>query len=126
MVAEFAVVAGLLLVLLLALADLGAVLHEQLVLTQAVREGARRAAVAGGERPEVVAVMRGILAAAGLDADGTWMEIRPRQAIYGTTIWVRARYEHRLTSPLLRSVMGAPVLVLRAEAVTRSELLDEP
>lgn len=125
MAAEFAVVAGVLLVLLVALADLGTAVHRQLVLTQAVREGARRAAVVGGDHPEVLEAMRAVLAPAGIDLDEVAVEVRPRRAVYGTTIHVRARYDYRLSSPVLRGLAGSPVLVLKAAAVTRSELLDE-
>lgn len=121
--AEFAVVSGVLLVVLLALVDLGFAFHEQLVLTQAVREGARRAAIAGGAGPEVSEAVDAIFRAAGLDSERLEFEVRPRSAVYGTTIVVTARYRHRLRSPVLRGLAGRPELELSAKAVTRSEML---
>lgn len=124
--AEFALVAGILFVLLFALVDLGRIFHVQLVLTQAVREGARRAAVLGGAKPEVFATMEQTLRAAGLDLTRAELDVRPRSAIYGTAIRVEGRYRYPYASPILRSLGRGAELVLRAEAVTRSELLDEP
>lgn len=125
MAAEFALVVGALLVLLFALVDLGLLFHEQLVLGQAVREGARRAAVLGGARPEVFSVMTGMTSAAGFDPGRLSFDVRPLRAVYGTSIRVEGRYRHAFVSPLLRALARSAELELRAEAVTRSELLDE-
>ncbi|REJ38401.1 MAG: pilus assembly protein TadE [Bacillota bacterium] len=119
---EFALTFGLLVTLLLVTVDLGRWLNADLVLTMAAREGARRAAVAGGDFPEVRDRIAQLTDAARLDPERLDVSIQPRRARYGTTITVELAYVFRPLSPMLVALAGREV-TLHAMAVTRSERL---
>ena len=119
---EFALTFGLLATLLLVTLDAGRMLNAQLVLTMAAREGARRAAIAGGDYPEVRAHMLELVEAGHLDVDRLELDIRPRRARYGTILHVDLAYRWEPQAPLLGTLLGSEV-VLRARVVTRSERL---
>lgn len=119
---EFVLTFGLVATLLLMALDLGRWLNADLVLTMAAREGARRAAVAGGDYPEVRERIAEIAAAGRLADQRLQILIQPRRARYGTTITVDLQYPFRPRSPMLLAVVGSEVM-LHARAVTRSERL---
>lgn len=119
-VAEFALVVGLLALLLFSLLDVGLALNAKLVLTSVARETARLAAIQGGRTAQVVERMRESLALAGINPDEVEWVIRPGQAIYGTRITVTLRYRYKLKMPLVAAISGGDIPI-RAEVVTRSE-----
>lgn len=63
-----------------------------------------------------------LLSSAGMDPSAVAADIRPTQAVYGTTITVSLDYGYRVKSPLVRSIAGS-TLPLSAKAVTRSEFV---
>ncbi|HEX6990224.1 MAG TPA: TadE/TadG family type IV pilus assembly protein [Bacillota bacterium] len=119
---EFALTFGLVVTLLLVTLDLGRWLNAELVLTMAAREGARRAAVMGGDYPEVRDRIAELAAAARLADERLEVRIEPMRARYGTTITVELEFPFRPLSPMLLALVG-PEVTLRAAAITRSERL---
>jgi len=119
-IAEFALVAGLLALLLFSMLDVGLALNAKLVLTSVARETARLAAVHGGRTPEVVERMKESLSLAGINPDEVEWVIRPGQAIYGTRITVSLRYRYKLKMPFVAAISGGDIPIA-SEAVTRSE-----
>ena len=117
---EFALVAGLLVTLLLAIVELGLVLDAQLVVSMAARETARQAAVDGGASGKAYERAEQTLQLGALDPALAAVEIWPRQASYGTVVHARVSYPYRFLTAALAWV-GSQELELRAEAVTRSE-----
>lgn len=113
---EFALVLPLVLLLLLALLQIGVLAHDRLVLTQASRAGAREAAV----QPSVDAVDDAVrAAAAGLDperlrVDVSWSGTR------GAPVTVSVAYEMPIASVLAGWLFPASVS-LDAAATMRQE-----
>ena len=113
---EFALVLPILLLLLLALVQVGVIARDSLVLTQASRAGAREAAVQG-TKDAVDAAVRA--AAVGLDPDrlsvvATWSGAR------GAPVTVDVAYEAPVASLLAGWLLPSSVS-LRASATMRQE-----
>ncbi|MDI3317463.1 MAG: TadE/TadG family type IV pilus assembly protein [Bacillota bacterium] len=121
---EFTLVLALLVVLLVAIVDFGAVLNAQLVVAEAARTGGRRAAIDGGASPGAYQVVREQLEAGGLDPARARIEIWPRHATYGTLVHVRVETERQLHHPLTR-IAGRGSLPLKSETISRSERLGD-
>lgn len=124
---EFAIAGGLVVLLFFAVVELAVLLNAQLVLNSAAREGARRAAVDGGDSAGARRRIAEELGLGRIDAGAVTVVIQPRQATYGTTVTVRLEYAYRFMTPLLRQIAGGPVQ-LSAAASARSERVprDEP
>lgn len=121
-VAEFSLVVFLLVLVLFSILETGLLLNEKLVLTSAAREVARVCAVQGGRTQDALARLSELLSSAGMDPSAVVADIRPTQAIYGTTITVSLSYDYQVKSPIVRSITGS-TLPLSARAVTRSEFV---
>jgi Flp pilus assembly protein TadG len=93
---EFALVLPLVLLLLLALVQIGVLAHDRLVLTQASRAGAREAAV-DPSLATVDAAVRG--AAVGLDGDRLRVEV-DRAGARGSPVTVSLTYEAPIAATL--------------------------
>lgn len=119
-IAEFALVAGLLVLLLFSMLEVGLALNAKLVLTSVARETARLAAIQGGRTAQVVERMRESLTLAGINPEEVEWVIHPGQAIYGTRITVTLRYRYKLKMPLVAAISGGDIPI-QAEVVTRSE-----
>lgn len=119
---EFALVAGLLITILFAVLEFGLLLDEKLVLNQAAREGARRAAIEGGADPAAFQVIRQQLELGRIPPDRVRVDIEPRQAAFGTLIRVEIRYDRPVMTAVLRG-LGWQTVPLRAVMVSRSEWL---
>lgn len=119
---EFVLTFGLLVLMMLLTLDVGRWLNANLVLTMAAREGARRAAIAGGDYPEVRERITELAKAGRLATDELQISIRPRRARYGTTVTVAVEYPFRPQTPVLSGMLGREV-GLHAQVVTRSERL---
>lgn len=117
---EFAVAGGLVVLLFFALVELAVLLNAQLVLNAAAREGARRAAVDGGDSVGARRRIAEELELGRIEPAAVTVVIRPASATYGTTVTVRLEYGYRFMTPLLRQVAGAEVR-LSAAASARSE-----
>lgn len=120
---EFVAVAGLLAAMLFLIIDMGLMMSANLILTQAAREGSRRAAIEGGATPGAFERIENQVVAGRLDPERLQVDIRPKQATYGTIINVRVDYEYRFHTPFLRRLAGDP-FPLRVEMSARSERLD--
>ena len=113
---EFALLLPILLLVLLALVQVGALARDQLVLTQASRAGAREAAVNGS----VDAVHEAVLsAAAGLDAERVGIDVL-WSGSRGTPVTVSLTYEVPVASPLAGWLLPQTVS-LRSSATMRQE-----
>lgn len=118
---EFALVSVLLVALLLTAVDMGRALHARLVLTAAVREGGRRAALDAGGGPRTTGKVSAAMAAGGLDPLLAAVVVEPAGAVhYGRDLTVRVRYPLALYSPVSRALFGELAWV-QAALVTRSE-----
>jgi len=124
---EFALVAGLLVVLLFTASDLGRAWHARLVLTVAAREGARRAALDAGWTPGVEAKVAAVLAAGGLSGAAAVTVAPPGPLHFGHDVTVTVRYPLTLHSPIARAVVGAEAwleaaLTARVEGTYRVQI----
>lgn len=120
---EFILVGGLLLAMLFMIIDIGLMLTTNLVLTQAAREGSRRAAIEGGATHGAFERIENQVEAARLSLEQLKVDIKPRRASYGTIINVQVDYRHRFRTPIMRKLAGDP-FPLRVEMSARSEYLD--
>jgi len=93
---EFALIVPVVLVLLLALAEVGSIAREQIQLWAAAREGARVAATT----PDVAAAFSAAGEALGSLADRTSITVR-RPAVVGEIARVDLSLLHRIELPLL-------------------------
>jgi len=117
---EFALVFGVVALLLLSIIEFGLMLNAKILVSTAAREGARKAAVDGGESAAALGRIREIMEAGNLRHDRTRVDISPREAAFGSTIVVRVAYRYEFSLPLVARVVGQ-TLDLNAEVVTRSE-----
>lgn len=118
--AEFALVAGLIAVTVLGSFDLSLAVAAKSAVAAAAREGARQAAVDGGDTPAVRQRIADVLALAGLPAEAANVRVEPRQAGYGRPIRVSVTVPYKPSTPVLRRLAGGDV-TLHGQAVTRNE-----
>ncbi len=110
--------------ILLLTVELGLAMNARLLVTGAAREGARRAAIDGGDTEAARQSIRRYLAMSGIDPERVQIEIAPRTASYGTQVAVAVRLDYRWWSPLVRQILGEGISI-RGEAVSRSEKVRE-
>lgn len=125
MAAEFALVAGLLALLVFGFFDLAVILNRQIVLVQAAREGVRRAVVEGGDTAEVRQVIARQLQAGGLDPATVDVRIEPRRPAYGSVLSVRLGMVVRPVTPVVRPFLRDGIH-LQIEMHGRNERLRPP
>lgn len=118
--AEFALVAGLLAVFILASFDLSVAVTAHTAVMAAAREGARQAAIDGGDTPAVRQRVAEMLSLASLSDTDATVRVEPRQAGYGRPIRVTVAVAYRPRTPLLRRLADGEFM-LRGQAVTRNE-----
>ena len=119
-VVEFALVLPIVLIVLLAVVQVGALARDRLLLAQAARAGAREAAVEPSDA-EVEDAARG--AAIGLDPARLSVAIT-REGPRGAPVTVSLRYDAGVATVLVGWLFPSSV-VLAAEATTRQEFGDE-
>jgi TadE-like protein len=115
-VVEFALVLPILLMVTLAVVQVGLVARDQLMVVQASRAGAREAAVsidAAAVRSAVV------VAAVGLDPDALDVEVS-RAGTLGEPVTVTVRYAESIRVPLVAWLFPSTIS-LRSSAVARQE-----
>jgi Flp pilus assembly protein TadG len=118
---EFVLVLGILTAVLFLAVEVGMALNVRLIVAGAAREGARRAAIEGGDTPAVrAAIERQLALAPCLDQDKTIVTIVPATASYGTQVTVMVRVVYGWRTPVGRTLLGAS-LEMHSEAVSRSE-----
>jgi len=122
-VVEFVIVLSLLVFLLFSVVDMAMLMHSQLVLAHAAREGARRAAIDGGLTAKVRERIFTQLELGGLDVDRVEMYMSPYSAPYGWSIRLRLTYRYRPLSPPISAVWGSAIPIT-AEFITRSERIE--
>jgi len=113
---EFALLLPILLLVLLALVQVGALARDQLVLTQASRAGAREAAVDGSADAVTEAVRA---AAAGLEAGRVSVDVA-RSGTRGDPVTVSVTYEVPVATPLAGWLLPETI-TLRSSATMRQE-----
>ena len=116
-VVEFALLLPVLFLVLLAAVQVGVLVRDQLVLTQAARAGAREAAVTLDEGVVRAAVER---AASGLDGASLGMSVT-REGSQGAPVTVGVSYSVDVVGPLAGWLLPATVL-LEASATMRQEV----
>lgn len=116
--AELALVLTLFLFLLLTFLELASLVSQRLAVGAAAREGARQAAIDGGESSAARRLATQVLAAAGVE--GGHFSVTPARAGYGKLIEVRVTATYRFRLAPLRLLAGEGV-VLKGGAVVRSE-----
>lgn len=113
---EFALVLPLVLVLALAVLQVGLFLEDQLVLVGAARAGAREAAVSPADEDARAAALR---ASVGLDPEAIEVGVL-REGGMGTPVQVTVRYRAPVVVPLVRWLFP-DVVTLSATATMRQE-----
>jgi hypothetical protein len=108
---ELALVLPLVCLLLLAVVQIGVIVHTQLVVVHAAREGARAAAV----DPHPAAAELAVVGGAPLDRDGLTVLTRD----LGTRVEVQVHYRLITDVPLVGAIIGD--VDLSAQAVMRRE-----
>jgi Flp pilus assembly protein TadG len=117
---EFVLVLWVLTLVLLFTVELGLALNVRLLVTGAAREGARRAAVDGGDTATARQAVAKYLALAGVTAGDSSVTVKPARASYGTAVRVSVEVNYRWRTPPLRQLLGQTITI-KAEAVSRSE-----
>ena len=113
---EFALVLPILLIVTLAVVQVGLVARDQLMVVQASRAGAREAAVSDDEEAVRSAALH---AAVGLDPDALDVEVS-RAGTLGDPITVTVRYAESIRVPLV-AWLFPPAISLVSSAVVRQE-----
>jgi hypothetical protein len=117
---EFALVFGMVVLLLLSIVEFGLLMNAKILVSTAAREGARKAAVDGGRSSAALARIGEILESGNLKVENTLVEIVPAEAAFGSTVFVRVHYTYEFMSPLVARVVGR-TFQLDSEVITRSE-----
>lgn len=117
---EFLLVFVLVALLFFAMVDFGLMLNSRLVLMAACRDGARRAAIAGGATAAVEECIQDQIRLGFLDPGRASIDISPHTATYGTPVTVTITYPYRFVTPMVRSMFGHE-LTLKASVTVRSE-----
>ena len=106
-VLEFALVLPILLLLLFGIIEFGIVFHDNLVLNQAAREGARLGAVGGTDEEIRMTVER---VAASLDPARLQLEIDPpeEERLRGDRLRVEVRYSVPIVTPIMAEFLPNP------------------
>lgn len=104
----------------LAALDLSLAATARAAVAAAAREGARQAAVDGGDTPAVRQRIADVLSLAGLDGLSATVRIEPKRAGYGRPIRVTVDVSYAVRTPALRALAGDS-LALTGQAVTRNE-----
>lgn len=110
-VAEVALVLPFLVLVLLAIVQVGLVMHQQVLVTNAAREGARAAAVTPAPEAPLDAVRHAV------DLDPARLDVRT--ILEGELVRVRVRYTARTDVPLVGVML--PDVELVADAAMRIE-----
>ena len=119
-VVEFVLVAGVLFTVLFAVMEFGLMVNAKILLTNAAREAARKAAVDGGASQAAVTRALDCVKMGSIDPRTVEVFIRPVEAAYGSTITVRVSCEYHPVTSVIRGITRGPV-PLASEVVTRSE-----
>lgn len=117
---EFLLVFTLVALLFFVMVDFGLMLNSRLVLMAACRDGARRAAIAGGATAAVEECIQDQIRLGFLDPERALVDISPHTATYGTPVTVSITYPYRFVTPIVRTICG-PELTLKASVTVRSE-----
>jgi Flp pilus assembly protein TadG len=113
---EFALVLPLVLVMALALVQIGLLVRDRLLVESAARAGARAAAL----QPDDVAV-RSAVAGAAPSLDGAAIDVTvTREGAQGTPVSVTVGYHDAVRVPLVDWLFGSSV-TMTAEAIDRQE-----
>jgi hypothetical protein len=100
--------------------ELGLALDARMAVWSAAREGARRAAIEGGDTAATRQAVDRLLELSPLLPREYNLDISPAYASYGTTVTVVLEVDYRWRTPLGRILLGEHVR-FRAGAQTRSE-----
>lgn len=118
--AEFVLVATLFITILFGILEFGLMMNSKILVTQAAREAARRAAVDGGASAAAVSRALDCLRMGSIAPDTVDVFIRPAEAAYGSTITVRVTCAYEPATAVIAAITRGPVPI-QAEVVTRSE-----
>lgn len=115
---ELALTLPILILLVAGMMEFGQVIHQQLVVTEAAREGARAAAV--GDSDTVIAnVVRS--AASTIDRGNLQVNISPGVRVRGNAVTVTVSNPVQIITPLISSFFPANPFIVQATAIMRVE-----
>lgn len=115
---ELALTLPILILLVAGMMEFGQVIHQQLVVTEAAREGARSAAV--GDSDAVIAnVVRS--AASTIDQGNLQVTISPGVRVRGNAVTVMVSNPVQIITPLISSFFPANPFIVQATAIMRVE-----
>ncbi|MGE5485158.1 MAG: TadE family protein [Ignavibacteriales bacterium] len=117
---EFVLVASVFITILFGILEFGLMMNSKILVTQAAREAARRAAVDGGASSAAISRAIDCLKMGSIDPDTVEVLIRPAEAAYGSTITVRVSCAYKPATAVIAAITRGPVPI-QAEVVTRSE-----
>ncbi len=118
--AEFVLVSAILFTVLFGILEFGLMMNAKILVTQAAREAARRAAVDGGASASAVNRALDCMKMGSIDTGTVQVSIKPAEAAYGSTITVKVTCAYNPLTAVVRGITRGPV-TLGAEVVTRSE-----
>lgn len=119
-VIEFILIFTLVGTLLFGAVEFVALLNNRLILESAARDGARRAAIAGGNTEYVQERIARQLELGSIPPERVAVSVDPWSAPYGHSIRVRLSYESPTITPIGKALVGSAIR-LNTEVLTRSE-----
>jgi Flp pilus assembly protein TadG len=117
---EFVLVASVLFTIMFGILEFGLMMNAKILVTQAAREAARRAAVDGGASSAAVTRALDCMKMGSIDSKTVEVSIKPAEAAYGSTITVRVTCAYEPATAIVAGITRGPVH-LGAEVSTRSE-----
>ncbi len=116
---ETAIVLPLVLLLLMGIVDFGIMFNNYIVISNASREAARKGSL-GGTDAEITQMIQNYTLT--LDSSRLNIEIYPAQSqrFHGSEITVTLRYDNRLITPMIGSLLGEDI-TLQGQVIMRVE-----
>lgn len=117
---ETAIVIPVILLLVLGIIDFGLIFNNYILITNASREGARKASV-GGTDSEVIQVVQNMTTT--LELSDMTINVTPSYSIrnHGAQVKVEITYNAGLITPIISKFFPGGVAKLRAESIMRVE-----
>lgn len=112
-IVEFALIAPVFLLLVIGIMEAGRVLHAQLLVTEAAREGARAVAISGDRRQAVIAVSK---------FPGTFTtRVAPSPLVYGQAVSVEVSTTVEIITPMISKIFKPNPFPVSSTANMREE-----
>ncbi len=117
---ETAIIIPIILLLVFGVIDFGLIFNNYILITNASREGARKASI-GGTDSEVIQVVKNMTST--LELSDMTINVTPSYSTrnYGVQVKVEIKYKARLITPIINRFFPGGVANLRAESIMRVE-----